>query len=94
MILSIAHATVDDPEADYIYGAWSDIVVGERPGGLIDCYLSQKDGSVKMVSVWETAEDHDRALEESSNHPAFGFFAACGIDPTHETYDVIGRLGR
>ncbi len=92
MILSIAHASVDDPDADFIYGAWSDIVVGERPEGLVDSYLSKADGEVYMVSVWESIEAHDRALEASSDNPAFGFFAACGLDPTHDIYQVIGRF--
>ena len=92
MILSMAHASVEDPTAEYIFGAWSNIVVGERPDGLIDCYLSQGDGVVQMVSIWTSIEDHDRAMEEAKNHPAFGFFAACGLDPTHTTYEVIGRL--
>ena len=94
MILSMAHASVEDPTAENIFGAWSNIVVGERPEGLIDCYLSQGDGVVHMVSIWTSIEDHDRATEESKNHPAFGFFAACGLDPTHTTYEVIGRLTR
>lgn len=92
MILSIAHAAVDDPSAEYIFGAWSDIVVGERPQGLMDCYLTSAEGVVNMVSVWETADDHDRALEDKGNHPSYGFFEACGLDPIRDTYEVIGRL--
>ena len=94
MILSMAHASVEDPTAEYIFGAWSNIVVGERPNGLIDCYLSQGGGVVHMVSIWTSIEDHDRAMEEEKNHPAFGFFAACGLDPNQTTYEVIGRLTR
>ncbi len=45
-----------------------------------------------MVSIWESVEDHDRAIEEETNHPAYGFFEACGLDPTHAIYQVIGRL--
>ncbi len=92
MILSIAHASVGDPTAEHIFGAWSDIVVGERPDGLIDCYLSQGDEVIYMVSIWESVEAHDRAIEEETNHPAYGFFEACGLDPTHAVYQVIGRL--
>ena len=94
MILSMAHASVEDPTAEYIFGAWSNIVVGERPDGLVDCYLSQGGGVVHMVSIWTSIEDHDRAMEEEKNHPAFGFFAACGLDPNQTTYEVIGRLTR
>jgi hypothetical protein len=93
LILSIAHASVDDPGAAYIYGAWSNIAVGERPDGLVDCYLSQGDREIHMVSIWQSAEHHDRALEDRSTHPTFGFFAACGLDPTHVVYNVVGRLG-
>lgn len=92
MIVSIAHASVDDPDAEYIFGAWSNIVIGARPGGLIDCYLARGDDAVHMVSIWESAEDHHRAIGEEGSHPAFGFFDACGLDPSHTTYDVIGRL--
>ena len=90
----MAHASVEDPTAEYIFGAWSNIVVGERPDGLVDCYLSQGGGVVHMVSIWTSIEDHDRAMEEEKNHPAFGFFAACGLDPNQTTYEVIGRLTR
>ena len=90
----MAHASVEDPTADYIFGAWSNIVVGERPEGLVDCYLSKRDGVVNMVSIWRSIEDHDKALQDAKSHPAFGFFAACGLDPTQTTYEVIGRLSR
>ena len=92
MILSIAHAPVDDPDADYIFGAWSDIVVGDRPDGLVDCYLSRGEGVVYMLSVWDSPESHERALQDRATHPTFGFFAACGLDPRQATYDVIGRI--
>lgn len=88
----MANASVEDPTAEYIFGAWSNIVVGDRPEGLVDCYLTSAEGVISMVSVWETAEDHDRALEEKGNHPAYGFFEACGLDPVSTTYEVIGRL--
>jgi hypothetical protein len=92
VIISMAHATVDDPEAAYIFGAWSNIVVGERPEGLIDCYLSRGDNILQMISIWNTIADHDRALKETKNHPTFGFFEACGLDPSQTIQQVIGRL--
>lgn len=92
MILSIAHASVDDPDAEYIFGAWSNLVVGERPVGLVDCYLSRGDTEVYMVSVWEDAEAYERAVEDQESHPDYGFFDACGLEPTHTAYDVIGRM--
>jgi len=94
LILSIASAQIEDPTADYIYGAWSDIVVGQRPEGLIDCYLTQGDGILQMMSVWNSAEDQERALAETGDHPAFGFFEACGLDPNQTIHHVIGRLTR
>lgn len=94
MILAIASAPVDDPTAEYIYGAWSDIVVGEQPTGLVDCYLSRGEGSLQMVSIWHSVEDHDRAIEKTQNHPAFGFFEACGLDHQQSVYHVVGHLPR
>ena len=92
MIMSIAQASVDDPDAGYIFGAWSNMVVGQRPEGLIDCYLSQGDRVVYMVSVWDDSEAYDRAMGDRENHPDFGFFEACGLEPTNTIYDVIGRI--
>ena len=69
MILSIAHAPVEDPDAEYIFGAWSEIAVGDRPEGLVDCYLSRGDDDVYMVSVWESMEAHQNALEDKASHP-------------------------
>jgi len=92
LITSIARAAVDDPDADYIFGAWSNMVVGERPKGLIDCYLSQGDKILYMVSVWEDNDAYDRALEDRESHPDYGFFRACGLEPTQALYDVIGRM--
>lgn len=92
MILAVAYAPVDDPGAQYIYGAWSDIVVGDQPTGLVDCYLSRGNGTLQMVSIWHSLEDHNRAIEETQNHPAFGFFEACGLDHQQSIYQVVGRL--
>ena len=93
MILSIASAAVDEPDAEYIYSAWSDLMVGSRPEGLVDCFLSKTDDLLQMVSVWDTTDAHDRALADRESHPAFGVFAACGVEPEHSTYHVIGHLG-
>lgn len=93
MILSIASAAVDEPDAEYIYSAWSDMVVGDRPDGLLDCYLSKTEEVLHMVSFWDSVDSHDRALSDRETHPAFGVFAACGVEPQHATYHVIGQLG-
>lgn len=92
MILSIASAAVDEPDAEYIYSAWSDMVVGDRPDGLLDCYLSKTDDVLQMVSLWDTTESHDRALADRESHPALGVFAACGVEPEHSVFQVIGQL--
>lgn len=92
MMLSIAHAASDEPDAEFLMSAWSDIVVGDRPDGLVNCYLSRSDNQLYMISIWVSHEAHDRALENKATHPAFGFFEACGIDPEHQTLSVIGHL--
>lgn len=94
MILSIASASVDDPDADYIYSAWSDMVVGERPQGLLECSLSKSDEVLQMVSIWDSIESHDQALSDRESHPALGVFAACGVEPQHSIFHVIGQLGQ
>lgn len=93
MILSIANAPTEGAESTHMFGIWSDLVVGERPAGLLDCYLVEGDGVVQVAAIWESQEAHDAALEdEDEGHPAYGFFAACGLDPTHTIYRVIGRM--
>ncbi len=90
--MSIAHASVDDPDAEYIFGAWSNMVVGERPDGLIECYLSRGDAVVYMISVWADTDSYERARGDRDTHPDYGFFEACGLEPTSTVYDVIGRM--
>ena len=92
MILSIAHAPTDEASSANVLGEWSNLVVGERPTGLIDCYLLQGEGVVQIVAIWAEAEDHDRALEEEHNHPAYAVFEASGLDATHTVLKVAGRL--
>lgn len=92
MIVSIAHAPVDSASSANVYGAWSDLLVGERPSGLVDCYLLEAEGAVQIVAIWARAEDHDRAIGEERSHPAFAVFEASGLDPTHSILKVIGHL--
>lgn len=91
MIMSIARASVDDASSSNTFGAWSDVVVGKRPEGLIEAYLVRGDEEVRVVAIWQSEEDHDRAAQDSV-HPVFDFFEACGLDPTHSVYRVEGRL--
>lgn len=93
VIVSVAHASMEDAESTHMYGIWSDFVVGETPEGLVDCFLLRGDGSVHVHAIWENREAHDQAVEQRSIHPALGFFDACGLDPTHTVYEVIGRMG-
>jgi hypothetical protein len=93
MILSLAHAPVEDASRDNLFGAWSDLVVGDRPNGLIDCYLLEDEGVVQVAAIWESAEAHDRAIGEERTHPAFVVFEASGLDPTHSVFNIVGRLG-
>lgn len=93
MILSVAHASLEDADSTHMFGIWSDMVVGERPAGLVDAYLLEGEGSIHVHAIWESVEAHDRAVHEDLNHPAFGFFEACGLDPTHVVYRVVGRIG-
>lgn len=92
MILSIAHAPVDDATKEHLLGAWSDLIVGERPPGLVDCYLVEGDGLIQIAAVWSSIQHHDRALTDEESHPAFVVFEASGLDPSHTVYRVIGHL--
>lgn len=92
MILSIAQATVDEASKDNLFGAWSDLVVGDRPDGLVDCYLLESDGTVQVAAVWTSLDHHDAALTGDDTHPAALVFAACGVDPSHSVFEVLGHL--
>lgn len=92
MILSIAHAEADDAAHANVFGAWSDLVVGNRPDGLLDSYLLRAGGKVQVVAVWESLEHHDRAIHDDRAHPAFVVFEASGLDGNHEVLDVVGSI--
>ena len=92
MILSVAHALADDATAANVFGEWSNLVVGERPSGLLDCYLVEADGVVQVIATWADAEAYDRALNEERTHPAFAVFEASGLDPSHTVFKVAGHL--
>ena len=92
MILSLAQASRDDASTTHFFGIWSDMVIGkERPEGLVDCYLLEGEGVIQVAAVWKSAEHHDTAVDDVS-HPAFGFFKACGLDPTHAVLRIIGHI--
>lgn len=92
MILSIARAEADDAAHANVFGAWSDLVVGNRPDGLVDSYLLRAGETVQVVAVWESLEHHDRAVHEDGVHPAYVVFEASGLDCRHEVLDVVGSI--
>jgi hypothetical protein len=92
LILSISQAHVADATRENLFGAWSDLQVGERPDGLVDCYLLETDGVVQIASIWASVEHHDEAVAGNGRHPGLLVFAACGLDPAHKIYTVRGQL--
>ena len=92
MILSIAHAKADEAAHANVFGAWSDLVVGSRPAGLVDCYLLKDDSAVQVVAIWESEDHHDRAIADEGNHPAHVVFEASGLDTTHTVLNVVGSI--
>jgi len=92
LILSIAQAQIDDAARENLFGAWSELLVGDRPRGLVDCYLLEADGTVQIAAIWESAELHEQAVRGDEGHPGLRVFAACGVDPTHTVFTVVGRL--
>ena len=92
MIYSIAHADVGDAAHANVLGAWSDLVVGDRPTGLVDSFLLRSGDTLQIIAAWNTREDHDRAVHEDGTHPAYAVFEAVGLDCTHTVYDVVGSI--
>ena len=68
MIMSIAQAPVDEASHVNVFGAWSDLIVGERPTGLVDCYLLEADGVVQVAAVWRSIDDHDHEERNPEQH--------------------------
>ena len=84
MILSMAHAEIPEARHGELLGSWSDLVVGDRPPGLVD--------NLKVAAVWESLEAHEQALDDEQTHPAFTVFEAAGADPSHAVMKVIGSI--
>ena len=93
MILSMAHAEVAEADRENLLGEWSDLVVGERPDGLVSAYLVTDGDYLRVAAVWRSLEAHDRALDDEKTHPAFKVFEAAGVDPQHAVMKVVGSLG-
>lgn len=94
MIVSIARAKANEAAQANVFGAWSDLVVGNRPDGLVDCYLlnSADDDTVQVVAMWTSREHHDRAVHDDGVHPAYAVFETAGLDCTHTTLNVMGSI--
>lgn len=93
MILSMAHASVSEADRDNLFGEWSDLVVGDRPVGLVTAYLVEEGDTVRVAALWENEDAHHQALHEEKSHPAFRVFEAAGLDPQHSIMKVVGSLG-
>ena len=92
MILSMAHAAVPEATHSNMVGEWSDLVVGDRPQGLVAAYLLSDGDNLQVAAIWESIEDHERALGDERSHPAYAVFEAAGADPGHVVMNVIGSL--
>ena len=92
MIFAVAEAEVAEADSHHLISAWSDLVVGERPQGMVACYLLRGEGMWQVASVWEHAESLDRALGEERSHPAYAVFEAAGVDMRHTSMEVTGHL--
>ncbi len=88
----MAHAEVAEASRDNLYGEWSDLMVGDKPDGLLSAYLVADDDHVRVAALWESVEAHNRALHDEKTHPAFKVFEAAGLDPQHSVMDVMGHL--
>ncbi len=93
-VFSLAHADIEEATKAHLFAAWSNLVTGERPAGLVDCFLLEGDGVVQVAAMWENAEAHEQALADEGSHPAFVVFEAAGADVTHTLMGVVGFLGR
>lgn len=92
MIFAVAEARVPDADSHHLMGAWSDLVVGEQPHGLVESYLLRGEDSWQIISVWDNAESLDRALGEERVHPANAVFDAAGVDCRHTMMNIAGHL--
>ena len=92
MIFAVAEAEVAEADSHHLAGAWSNLVVGEQPDGLVESYLLSREGVWQVISVWDDADSLDRALGGEGSHPANAVFDAAGIDCRHTSMQVIGHL--
>ncbi len=91
-IVSVSRAAVDDAVSAHIYAAWSNLVALERPRGLAECFLFEDDGIFEIMGIWESMDDHDAALADEENHPAFVVLEASGVECTHTFKRLFGSI--
>lgn len=91
MIVAIAHADVEEARVHHLMKAWSDLVVGDKPAGLVECLLLQGDNGWQVTSIWHDTESLERAHSEEGAHPAYTVFEAAGAEPIHTTLQLTGR---
>lgn len=92
MIFAVAEADVAEADSHHVLTAWSDLVVGDRPSGMLECYLLRGEGVWQIASVWVDDDSLNRALEDERNHPAYAVFEAVGAGLRHNSMHVTGRL--
>ena len=92
MIFAVAEAEAAEADSHHVFGAWSDLVVGEQPHGLSrpTCFVGTAYG--RSSRVWHDADSLDRALGDEGAHPANAVFDAAGFDCRHTTMHVAGLL--
>ena len=92
MIFAVAEAEVAEADSHHVLTAWSNLVVGDRPPGMLECYLLRGDGTWQIASVWDDDESLNLALGDERTHPAYAVFEAAGADLRHNSMHVTGRL--
>lgn len=91
MIVAHAHATVDEAKVHHLMAAWSDLVTGAKPMGLVECLLLRGNEGWQVTSIWDKHESLQQAIDDEGAHPAFVVFDAAGVAPTHTTLELTGR---
>ena len=92
MIFAVAEAEVAEADSHRVLTAWSNLVVGEKPPGMLECYLLRGDDMWQIASVWDDDASLNLALGDERTHPAYAVFEAAGVDPRHNSMQVTGRL--
>mgnify|MGYP001820927018 FL=1 len=92
MIFAVAEAGVAEADSHHLAGAWSDLVVGDQPPGLVESYLLSEEGVWRVISVWDDIDSLNRALSEEGVHPANAVFDAVGVACRHTSMRVVGHL--